>query len=60
MSSFEFVVDQISIIMLTVITGVGTLIHIFSIGYMSHDERPAKYFAYLKFVFIQYVTFSIG
>lgn len=47
-----FVVDQISGIMILIITGVGTLIHLFSIGYMSHDERPAKYFAYLNlFVF---------
>lgn len=47
-----FVVDHISIIMMLVITGVGTLIHIFSIGYMSHDERPTKYFSYLNlFVF---------
>jgi len=43
-----FAVDQISAIMILVITGVGSLIHLFSIGYMSHDERPAKYFAYLN------------
>src|SRR3954471_21240083 len=36
------VLDQISAIMILVITGVGSLIHLFSIGYMSHDERPAK------------------
>ncbi len=48
----SFLVDQISAIMILVITGVGTLIHIFSIGYISHDERPTKYFAYLNlFVF---------
>ncbi len=47
-----FIIDPISVIMLLVITGVGSLIHIFSIGYMSHDHRPAKYFAYLNlFVF---------
>lgn len=43
-----FMVDQISAIMILVITGVGSLIHLFSVGYMSHDERPAKYFAYLN------------
>ena len=43
-----FVVDRISMIMILVITGVGTLIHLFSVGYMSHDERPTKYFAYLN------------
>ena len=48
----SFVVDQISSIMILIITGVGLLIHIFSVSYMSHDARPAKYFAYLNlFVF---------
>ncbi|PIU00520.1 MAG: NADH-quinone oxidoreductase subunit L [Bdellovibrionales bacterium CG10_big_fil_rev_8_21_14_0_10_45_34] len=56
LSSFQldisFLFDRISGIMALVITGVGSLIHIFSIGYMSHDEKPAKYFAYLNlFVF---------
>lgn len=47
-----FVVDQLSILMVLIITGVGSLIHLFSVGYMSHDERPAKYFSYLNlFVF---------
>src|SRR5947209_18258570 len=39
-----FVVDSISSVMILVITGVGTLIHLFSVGYMSHDARPTKYF----------------
>lgn len=48
----SFLVDQISGVMILIITGVGSLIHLFSIGYMSHDERPSKYFAYLNlFVF---------
>jgi NADH-quinone oxidoreductase subunit L len=47
-----FVVDQISAVMILVITGVGFLIHLFSIGYMHHDKGVAKYFAYLNlFVF---------
>jgi len=47
-----FVVDQISSIMILIITGVGTLIHLFSIGYMHHDKGVTKYFAYLNlFVF---------
>ena len=45
-----FVVDQISAIMILVITGVGTLIHLFSIGYMHHDKGVAKYFSYLNLV----------
>lgn len=46
---FSFVLDSLSGIMTLVITGVGTLIHVFSMSYMSHDLRPAKYFAYLNF-----------
>ncbi|MCB0369082.1 MAG: NADH-quinone oxidoreductase subunit L [Bdellovibrionales bacterium] len=47
-----FYIDQISAIMILVITGVGSLIHLFSIGYMSHDKGVTKYFAYLNlFVF---------
>lgn len=47
-----FYVDQISSIMILIITGVGSLIHLFSIGYMHHDKGVAKYFAYLNlFVF---------
>ena len=48
-SRFRFLVDPLSISMVLVITGVGTLIHLFSIGYMSSDNRPSKYFAYLNF-----------
>lgn len=55
-----FVIDQISAIMILVITGVGTLIHIFSIGYMSHDERPTKYFAYLNFFVFNMLLLVLG
>ena len=47
-SSFAFLIDPLSIFMLLIITGIGFLIHLFSIYYMSHDQRPAKYFAYLN------------
>lgn len=57
---FGFVVDQISIIMLLVITGVGTMIHLFSIGYMSHDERPSKYFAYLNLFLFNMLILVLG
>lgn len=50
--SAGFVVDQISAIMILIITGVGSLIHLFSVGYMHHDKGVTKYFAYLNlFVF---------
>lgn len=49
---FSFQVDQLSILMLLIITGIGSLIHIYSAGYMSHDAGFGKFFAYLNlFVF---------
>lgn len=57
---FGFVVDQISVIMILVITGVGSLIHLFSVGYMSHDERPSKYFAYLNLFLFNMLLLVLG
>jgi NADH-quinone oxidoreductase subunit L len=49
---FAFLVDQLSSIMLLIITGVGFLIHLYSIGYMHDDAGFGKFFAYLNlFVF---------
>ncbi len=55
-----FVVDQISSIMLLIITGVGTLIHLFSIGYMHHDKGVTKYFAYLNFFVFNMLILVLG
>lgn len=55
-----FVIDHISAIMVLVVTGVGTLIHLFSIGYMSHDARPSKYFAYLNFFLFNMLLLILG
>jgi NADH-quinone oxidoreductase subunit L len=56
----SFVLDPINAIMILVITGVGTLIHIFSIGYISHDERPSKYFAYLNLFLMNMLILVLG
>lgn len=49
---FSFQLDQLSIIMIMIITGIGTLIHLYSIGYMENDEGFYKFFAYLNlFIF---------
>lgn len=45
---FSFQIDQLSLLMLMIITGVGSLIHIYSIGYMHHDAGFGKFFAYLN------------
>ncbi|MCC7404706.1 MAG: NADH-quinone oxidoreductase subunit L [Bdellovibrionales bacterium] len=58
--SAAFLLDQISAIMVLVVTGVGSLIHIFSVGYMSHDERPSKYFAYLNLFLFNMLLLILG
>ncbi len=45
---FGFLFDPLSAVMVLLITGVGSLIHVFSIGYMAHDARPVRYFVYLN------------
>ncbi len=40
--------DPLSALFVLLITGVGSLIHLYSIGYMAHDERRARFFAYLN------------
>ncbi len=67
--SFSFLVDPLSSLMLLIITGVGFLIHIYSIAYMHEDKGFGKFFAYLNlFVFFMlllvlganYVVMFIG
>ncbi len=49
-------VDQLSAVMLMVVTGVSAVIHVFSVGYMGDDRGYARYFAYLNlFVFFMLV-----
>src|SRR5688500_2245738 len=51
-----FQLDQLSMIMVLVITGVGALIHLFSVGYMRDDPGYPRFFAYLNlFVFFMLV-----
>jgi NADH-quinone oxidoreductase subunit L len=45
---FGFVLDDLSKTMLLVVSGVGSLIHIYSLGYMRNDERESRYFAALS------------
>ncbi|HEY6785213.1 MAG TPA: NADH-quinone oxidoreductase subunit L, partial [Gemmatimonadales bacterium] len=46
--AFALQLDQLSAVMILVVTGVGALIHVFSVGYMSEDPGYARYFAYLN------------
>jgi NADH-quinone oxidoreductase subunit L len=45
---FGFYLDQLSMIMVLVVTGVGFLIHIYSVGYMSHEGGYYRFFSYLN------------
>jgi NADH-quinone oxidoreductase subunit L len=44
----NLLVDALSAVMILVVTGVGGLIHVYSLGYMSHDEENVRYFSYLN------------
>ncbi|MFL9843185.1 NADH-quinone oxidoreductase subunit L [Flavobacterium rhizosphaerae] len=49
---FSFQLDQLSLLWLMFVTGIGTLIHLYSISYMHDDENVHKFFAYLNlFIF---------
>ncbi|KOV98211.1 NADH:ubiquinone oxidoreductase subunit L [Streptomyces sp. NRRL WC-3723] len=43
-----FRLDQLSMTFVLLITGVGSLIHLYSVGYMEHDERRRRFFGYLN------------
>src|SRR5882724_12264274 len=47
-ASFGFYLDQLSMIMVLVVTGVGFLIHVYSVGYMAHEGGYYRFFAYLN------------
>jgi NADH-quinone oxidoreductase subunit L len=53
---FAFTVDHLTLVMLGVVTGVGFLIHIYSVSYMAHEEGYWRFFAYLNlFMFFMLV-----
>jgi NADH-quinone oxidoreductase subunit L len=52
--------DQLSICFVLLITGVGTLIHIYSISYMSHDEDRRRFFAYLNLFIASMLLLVLG
>jgi NADH-quinone oxidoreductase subunit L len=47
-ADFAFYLDQLSLVMLLVVTGVGFLIHIYSVGYMGEDPGYCRFFSYLN------------
>jgi NADH-quinone oxidoreductase subunit L len=55
---FGLLFDQLTAVMTLLVTGVGGLIHIYSIGYIHGDARPVRYFAYLN-LFIAAMLFLV-
>lgn len=58
--SLSFQIDQLSILMLFVVTGVGTLIHVYSMGYMHDDEGYGKFFAFLNLFLFSMLLLVMG
>jgi NADH-quinone oxidoreductase subunit L len=56
----SLLLDQLSICFVLLITGVGTLIHIYSISYMSHDEDRRRFFAYLNLFIASMLLLVLG
>ncbi|OIP22876.1 NADH-quinone oxidoreductase subunit L [bacterium CG2_30_54_10] len=48
-ADIRLLVDHLSLAMAVMVTGVGFLIHVFSIGYMDHEASPERFFSYLNF-----------
>ncbi|MGB6973360.1 MAG: NADH-quinone oxidoreductase subunit L [Terracidiphilus sp.] len=53
--NFSFALDQLSLVMLLIVTGVGFLIHIYSVGYMAHEEGYSRFFSYMN-LFLFFMT----
>jgi len=53
-------IDELSLIMALVVTGVGSLIHLYSVGYMNHDEGYWKFFAYLNLFIFAMLNLVLG
>lgn len=58
--NFGFQIDQLSLMMIMIITGIGSLIHLYSIGYMSHDKGFYKFFSYLNLFIFSMLLLVMG
>lgn len=57
---FAFRFDKLSAVMSLVVTGVGSLIHLYAIGYMEHDEHRPRFFSYLNLFLFSMLTLVLG
>jgi NADH-quinone oxidoreductase subunit L len=58
--SASFMLDPLSAVMLLIVTGVGFLIHVFSVGYMHSDKAYWRYFAYLNLFMFSMLLLILG
>ncbi|HEY3321583.1 MAG TPA: NADH-quinone oxidoreductase subunit L [Planctomycetota bacterium] len=58
--SFGLYLDGLSAVMILFVTGVGTLIHLYSLGYMAHDEGFWRFFAYLNLFMFAMILLVLG
>jgi NADH-quinone oxidoreductase subunit L len=56
----ELYFDRLSAVMCLIITGIGALIHLYSIGYMAHDESRPRFFAYLNLFVASMLVLVLG
>ena len=57
---FGMLLDQLSLLWLLFVTGIGSLIHLYSISYMHDDENMHKFFAYLNLFIFFMITLVVG
>jgi NADH-quinone oxidoreductase subunit L len=58
--AMQYQIDQLSLMMLLVVTGVGSLIHIYSVGYMHHDEGYGKFMSFLNLFLFFMIVLVMG
>jgi NADH-quinone oxidoreductase subunit L len=58
--AFSLAIDSLTLVMLLVVTGIGFLIHVYSIGYMHHDEGVTRFFTYLNLFIVFMLLLVMG
>jgi len=58
--NLAFMLDPLSAVMILVVSGVGFLIHVYSVGYMAHDKGYGRYFAYLNLFTFSMLTLVLA
>ena len=58
--AFSLAIDSLTLVMLLVVTGIGFLIHVYSIGYMHHDEGFTRFFTYLNLFIVFMLLLVMG